>query len=100
MSLILGLYLSVISNFPQPSWDGYTRVQIYDDDKPGGVQFTRPDGTAIFVNPHAVAFVRSSLEGELGKSTIVFASGAKQSVKESIEEVIRGIRIRQPGERR
>jgi uncharacterized protein YlzI (FlbEa/FlbD family) len=59
-----------------------------EDAKPGGaIKLTRPDGTAIYVNPHAVAFVRGPLPGEHGHTTIVFASGAKQTVLESVEVI-------------
>lgn len=74
----------------------YAAEQGQDDPKGSGVRFTRPDGTPIYVNPHAVAFVRSSLPGEHGKSTIVFASGAKQAVMETVDEVIHGISIDRP----
>jgi uncharacterized protein YlzI (FlbEa/FlbD family) len=53
-----------------------------------GVKLTRPDGTAIYVNPHGIAFVRDPLEGESGNATIVFTSGAKQSTKETVQEII------------
>jgi uncharacterized protein YlzI (FlbEa/FlbD family) len=65
-----------------------------------GVRFTRPDGTYIYINPHAVAFVRGPLPGEDGHATIVFSSGAKQQVKETVDEVIHGIHIDMPEERK
>jgi uncharacterized protein YlzI (FlbEa/FlbD family) len=65
-----------------------------------GVRFTRPDGTFIYINPHAVAFVRGPLPGEEGHATIVFSSGAKQQVKETVDEVIHGIHIDMPEERK
>jgi uncharacterized protein YlzI (FlbEa/FlbD family) len=68
--------------------------------KGSGVRFTRPDGTYIFINPHAVAFVRGPLPGEEGHATIVFSSGAKQQVKETVDEVIDGIHIDMPEERK
>jgi uncharacterized protein YlzI (FlbEa/FlbD family) len=59
-----------------------------EGEEPGGaIKLTRPDGTPIYVNPHAVAFVRGPLPGEHGHTTIVFASGAKQTVLESVEEI-------------
>jgi uncharacterized protein YlzI (FlbEa/FlbD family) len=73
--------------------------ETYSDPKGSGVKFTRPDGTPIYVNPHAVAFVRSSLPGEHGKATIVFSSGAKQQVLETVEQVIHGIHIDMPEKR-
>jgi uncharacterized protein YlzI (FlbEa/FlbD family) len=68
--------------------------------KGSGVRFTRPDGTFIFINPHAVAFVRGPLPGEEGKATIVFSSGAKQQVKETVDQVIHGIHIDMPEEQK
>jgi uncharacterized protein YlzI (FlbEa/FlbD family) len=63
-------------------------VLSQEEEKPGGsIKLTRPDGTAIYVNPHAVAFVRGPLPGEQGHTTIVFASGAKQTVLESVEMI-------------
>lgn len=53
----------------------------------GVIKLTRPDGTAIYVQPHAVAFIRGPLPGEQGETTIVFSSGAKQTVLESPEEI-------------
>ena len=64
--------------------------------KGSGVRFTRPDGTVIFVNPRAVAFVRGRLLDERGNATIVFSSGQKQQVMESVEQVIHGIAIDRP----
>lgn len=52
------------------------------------IRLTRPDGTAIYVNPHAIAFVRGPLPGESGHTTLVFTSGAKQMVKETVDEII------------
>jgi uncharacterized protein YlzI (FlbEa/FlbD family) len=74
-------------------------VEDGDEARGGGVRFTRPDGTSIYINPHAVAYVRAPLPGEHGHSTIVFSSGAKQQVDETVEEVISGIHIREPGEK-
>lgn len=67
-----------------------------EDPKGAGVQFTRPDGTVVFVNPHAVAYVRAPLSGEHGKATIVFANGHTQQVMETVEQVIHGIHIDMP----
>ena len=53
----------------------------------GAVKLTRPDGTPIYINPHAVAFVRGPLPGESGHTTIVFASGAKQTVLETVDQI-------------
>jgi uncharacterized protein YlzI (FlbEa/FlbD family) len=61
---------------------------VAEDVDPGGaIKLTRPDGTPIYVNAHAVAFVRGPLPGEQGYSTIVFASGAKQTVLETPDEI-------------
>lgn len=67
-----------------------------EDPKGSGVKFTRPDGTDIFVNPRAVAFVRAPLPGEIGNATIVFTSGAIQQVQETVEQVIHGIHLDMP----
>ena len=82
-------------------WNGQACVpaayaMTVEDVKGSGVRFTRPDGTPIYVNPRAVAYVRAALHDELGKATIVFSSGGKQSVKETVDEVIRGIAIDKP----
>ena len=53
----------------------------------GAIKLTRPDGTPIYVQPHAVAFIRGPLPGEHGHTTIVFSSGAKQTVLESVEDI-------------
>ena len=55
--------------------------------KGGVVKLTRPDGTPIWVNPRTVAFIRGPLPGEQGNTTIVFSSGAKQNVAESVNEI-------------
>jgi hypothetical protein len=72
-------------------------VQEHEEYKGSGVRFTRPDGTPIYVNPRAVAYVRAPLPGELGNATIVFTSGAKQSTLETVDQVIAGIHIDMPG---
>jgi uncharacterized protein YlzI (FlbEa/FlbD family) len=83
-------------------WNGQSCVpagyaMTVEDVKGSGVRFTRPDGTSIYVNPRAVAYVRAALPDENGAAaTIVFTSGAKQSVKETVEEVIHGIAIDKP----
>jgi hypothetical protein len=53
-----------------------------------GIKLHRPDGSEIFANPRAIAFVRLPLEGETGNSVVVFANGGKQSIKESVPQVI------------
>ena len=54
------------------------------------IVLTRPDGSPIWVNPHAVAMVRGPLHGEPeGHTTLVFTSGAKQTVLETVEEIQR-----------
>ena len=59
-----------------------------EGEQPGGmVKLTRPDGTAIWVNAPAVAFIRGPLPGEQGHTTVVFASGAKQTVLETVEQI-------------
>jgi uncharacterized protein YlzI (FlbEa/FlbD family) len=58
------------------------------DYKGSGVKLHRPDGTEIYVNPRAIAYVREPLEGELGNATITFSSGAKQTTLESVSEII------------
>ena len=76
-------------------------VQGQDDwqDPTGlGVRFTRPDGTPIFVNSRAIAFVRAPLPGEIGKATIVFSSGAKQAVSETVQQVIDAIHKDNPAQ--
>lgn len=60
------------------------------DDIPGpGVKLHRPDGTIVYINAKAVAFVRAPLSTEVGKATIVFTGGATQSVQEPVEDVIK-----------
>ena len=71
-------------------------VQQQEEHKGSGVRFTRPDGTLIYVNPRAVAFVRAPLPGEIGNATIVFSSGAKQAVNETVQEVIDTIHLDMP----
>jgi uncharacterized protein YlzI (FlbEa/FlbD family) len=52
------------------------------------VMLTRPDGTPIWVNPHAIAFIRGPLESEPeGHTTLVFTSGTKQTVMETVDEI-------------
>ena len=53
-------------------------------------------GLVIYVNPRAVAYVRAPLPTEHGNATIVFSSGAIQSVQETVEQVIDGIHIDMP----
>ena len=62
-------------------------VSQEDATRGGAIKLTRPDGTPIYVNPHAVAFVRGPLPGEQGHTTIVFASGAKQTVLETVDQI-------------
>lgn len=66
---------------------GEKAAESYSD----AVRLTRPDGTAIYVNPHAIAFVRGPLPGEDGHTTLVFTSGAKQVVKETVDEIIAAV---------
>jgi hypothetical protein len=54
-----------------------------------GVRLHRPDGTVVYVNAKAVAFVRAPLATETGKATVVFTGGVTQSVQEEVEEVIK-----------
>jgi hypothetical protein len=58
-------------------------------EQPGGaIKLTRPDGTPIYVQPNSVAFIRGPLPGEGdGHTTIVFSSGAKQTVLETPEDI-------------
>jgi uncharacterized protein YlzI (FlbEa/FlbD family) len=53
-----------------------------------GIKLHRPDGSEIYANPRAIAFVRLPMEGETGNSVVVFANGGKQSVKEKVPDVI------------
>jgi uncharacterized protein YlzI (FlbEa/FlbD family) len=65
-------------------------VQPYTATEPvsDAVMLTRPDGTPIWVNPHAIAFIRGPTEGEAaGHTTLVFTSGAKQTVMETVDEI-------------
>lgn len=71
-------------------------ILVMEDEKGGGVRFTRPDGTVVYVNPRAVAYVRAPLAGEKGKATIVFSNGHTQQVLETVEEVIHGIHTDMP----
>lgn len=68
----------------------------HEDYKGSGVQFTRPDDTVIYINPRAVAYVRAPLSHEHGNAVIVFSNGAIQQVKETVEQVIRGIHLDMP----
>ena len=74
----------------------YYLAQDEHEHRGSGVRFTRPDGSPIYVNPRAVAYVRAPLPGEHGKATIVFTSGAIQQVAETVEQVINGIHIDMP----
>jgi uncharacterized protein YlzI (FlbEa/FlbD family) len=98
MDLLVGTFLMAASPSAQTP-EVYT---VQGDDaiiaKGRGVKFTRPDGSPVYLNPHTVAFVREALPTESGKTTIVFASGAKQAVMETIEEVIANIHIDEPGQ--
>src|SRR5262245_62030880 len=64
------------------------------DPKEAGLRLTRPDGTPIYLNPMAVAFVRAPIAGEKGNATVVFTNGAKQSVMETVDEVIHGVTLK------
>src|SRR5262245_30415666 len=64
------------------------------DPKEAGFRLTRPDGTPIYVNPHAVAFVRAPIAGEHGNATLVFTNGAKQQVMETVDDVIHGLTLK------
>jgi uncharacterized protein YlzI (FlbEa/FlbD family) len=59
-----------------------------DTNQGGAVKLTRPDGTPIYVNPRAIAFIRGPLPGEQGHTTVVFTSGAKQTVQESVQDIM------------
>jgi hypothetical protein len=54
-----------------------------------GVRLHRPDGTVVYINAKAVAFVRAPLVTETGNATVVFTGGATQSVEENVEDVIK-----------
>jgi uncharacterized protein YlzI (FlbEa/FlbD family) len=69
------------------------QIEEWQDPEGLGVQFTRPDGTPVFVNARAIAFVRAPLPGESGNATIVFSSGAKQAVNETVQQVIDAIHV-------
>jgi uncharacterized protein YlzI (FlbEa/FlbD family) len=60
-----------------------------DSNQGGAVKLTRPDGTPIYVNPHAIAFIRGPLPGEQGHTTVVFSNGAKQTVQESVQDIMK-----------
>lgn len=51
------------------------------------VMLHRPDGSPLWVNPHAVAFIRPPLASEGGHSTIVFTNGVHQQVLETTEQI-------------
>lgn len=76
--------------------ENFTVAEDASDPKGGGVQMTRPDGTVIYINPRAVAYVRAPLPGEKGNAVIVFTNGALQQVEETVEQVIHGIHIDMP----
>jgi uncharacterized protein YlzI (FlbEa/FlbD family) len=63
---------------------------IVTDSRPvsDAVMLTRPDGTPIWVNPHAIAYIRAPLDSEPdGHTTLVFTSGGKQTVLETVDEI-------------
>jgi hypothetical protein len=64
-------------------------AQNRDEIRGPGVRLHRPDGSTLYINAKAVAFVRSPLATESGNATIVFTGGATQSVEESVEIVIK-----------
>lgn len=73
-------------------------IRPMEDPKGSGVQFTRPDGTVVYVNPRSIAYVRAPLSGEKGRATIVFSNGHTQQVEETVEQVIQAIHADMPGE--
>lgn len=64
-------------------------AETQEDLKGPGVRLHRPDGTTVYVNAKAVAFVRAPLITESGNATLVFAGGVTQSVQEEVDEVIK-----------
>jgi hypothetical protein len=90
------LLLFCLSLYPIKGCPQMVAQQAEDAYRGSGVQFTRPDGTPIFINPHAVAYVRAPLHDEVGNATIVFTAGGRQSVIETVEQVIHGIHMDMP----
>jgi uncharacterized protein YlzI (FlbEa/FlbD family) len=69
---------------------GAAETQPYTATEPSSdaVMLTRPDGTPIWVNPHAIAYIRGPAANEgAGHTTLVFTSGAKQTVMETVDEI-------------
>ena len=81
----LGLVSNVSEHPPPLSQEG--------EHQGGVVKLTRPDGTPIYVNPVTIAFIRGPLEGEHGHTTIVFSSGAKQTVIETVDDISKIMKV-------
>jgi uncharacterized protein YlzI (FlbEa/FlbD family) len=96
MGLELVLLTCLLGTCPSEARGEVYAVEKGTEARGSGVRFTRPDGTPIYVNPRAVAFVRAPLAGELGNATLVFSSGAKQSVSETVDAVIEAIAADMP----
>lgn len=62
------------------------------NDMQQSLRLTRPDGTVVYVNPRAIAFVRAPLPGENGNATIVFSYGGKQGVTETVEQILKDLK--------
>jgi len=71
----------------------YYITQQQEEHKGSGVRLTRPDGSAVYINPYAIASVAASPNGG---AIISFSGGSRQEVTESVAEVIKALELDRP----